>query len=312
VPIDACLLPFRGKIVADGIFSEPREPLTKKAAEELEQKYWKVRKAGKLIWQFPKPRRRAPAKAKTPPKTTASGSISLPAPTAKQAEYLSFIYHYMDMSGISPSEGDMQKFFEVAAPTVHQMVVRLEEKGFIFRKQGVARSIVLHPAIVAAMEDADGPEQTKGPLLLYTFKVEVEDYVGEVFMTGDWSLYDLAQTIIDCVDFMFDHPFEFLDNIESPYDSKKRYSLFADMDMPMNDDVPDPGVKKIMISQVFQEGTEMVFHFDYGDDWWMLITCTSIKEAKQVKRRARHVRELTGTPPVQYPPCEDDDWDEEE
>lgn len=42
--------------------------------------------------------------------------------TAKQGQYLSFIYYYTKIHGVAPSEADMQRYFGVSAPSVHQMV----------------------------------------------------------------------------------------------------------------------------------------------------------------------------------------------
>ena len=61
--------------------------------------------------------------------------------TYKQGQYLAFIYNYAVMFGNAPAEADLQQFFEAAAPTVHQMIVKLEEKGFISRIPRQARSI---------------------------------------------------------------------------------------------------------------------------------------------------------------------------
>jgi len=36
---------------------------------------------------------------------------------------------------------DMQRFFRVSPPTVHQMVLKLEERGFITREPGKPRTI---------------------------------------------------------------------------------------------------------------------------------------------------------------------------
>ena len=63
--------------------------------------------------------------------------------TAKQGQYLAFIYWYTKLNRQPPSEKDMQLYFEVTAPSVHQMVLTLEKKGFIRRQPGKARSIQL-------------------------------------------------------------------------------------------------------------------------------------------------------------------------
>jgi repressor LexA len=41
----------------------------------------------------------------------------------------------------APAESDIQLFFRVTPPTVHQMILKLEENGFIARVPGQARSI---------------------------------------------------------------------------------------------------------------------------------------------------------------------------
>lgn len=61
--------------------------------------------------------------------------------TEKQGQYLSFIYNYTMINGRPPAEADIQRYFRVTPPTVHQMVLTLEQKGFIERVPGQARSI---------------------------------------------------------------------------------------------------------------------------------------------------------------------------
>ena len=61
--------------------------------------------------------------------------------TQKQGQYLAFIYNYTKINGRPPAEADMRRYFRVTPPTVHQMVLRLEEQGFIAREPGRARTI---------------------------------------------------------------------------------------------------------------------------------------------------------------------------
>lgn len=61
--------------------------------------------------------------------------------TAKQGQYLAFIYHYTKLNRRSPAQADIQRYFEVSPPTVHQMVLTLERKGLISRTAGAARAI---------------------------------------------------------------------------------------------------------------------------------------------------------------------------
>ncbi len=63
--------------------------------------------------------------------------------TAKQGQYLAFIYNYTVMHGAAPAEADMLHFFGATPPTIHQMIPKLEEKGYISRVSRQPRSIKL-------------------------------------------------------------------------------------------------------------------------------------------------------------------------
>jgi len=63
--------------------------------------------------------------------------------THKQGQYLAFIYYYTRIHGRPPAEAEMQQYFRVSPPSVHQMVLTLEARGFIERTPGQARSIRL-------------------------------------------------------------------------------------------------------------------------------------------------------------------------
>jgi DNA-binding MarR family transcriptional regulator len=65
----------------------------------------------------------------------------LPRFTHKQGQYLAFIHAYTLVLGRPPAEADLQRFFSVTPPSVHQMVLALERAGLIHRQPGVARSI---------------------------------------------------------------------------------------------------------------------------------------------------------------------------
>ncbi|MGB4781946.1 LexA family protein [Candidatus Methylomirabilis sp.] len=63
--------------------------------------------------------------------------------TPRQGQFLAFIYYYTKVNGRPPAEADMQRYFEVSPPSVHQMVVTLERRGYIARVPGQGRSIRL-------------------------------------------------------------------------------------------------------------------------------------------------------------------------
>ena len=63
--------------------------------------------------------------------------------TRTQGQYLAFIYYYTKVNQRPPAEADIQRYFMVTPPAVHQMVLVLERKGLIARESGRARSIRL-------------------------------------------------------------------------------------------------------------------------------------------------------------------------
>jgi DNA-binding MarR family transcriptional regulator len=63
--------------------------------------------------------------------------------TPKQGQYLSLIYYYTKIHGLPPSEADMQRYFRVSPPAVHQMILTLEARGFIERVPRTPRSVRL-------------------------------------------------------------------------------------------------------------------------------------------------------------------------
>ncbi len=132
----------------------------------------------------------------------------------------------------------------------------------------------------------------------YHFKIQYDRFTAELAVDERCFLHALAQLIIKAVGFDFDHAFEFCNNLRDPYRSTERYTLFADI----GEEADDPGVKRTPVSVVFRPKRKMLFHFDYGDDWFFLVTCTAVKEtATPGKRRLRKILSTRGTPPEQYP-----------
>ncbi len=69
--------------------------------------------------------------------------ISAPPFTEMQGQYLAFIHLFQKLHRMSPSEADLQRYFRVTPPSVHQMVLTLERRGLIHRTPRQARSITL-------------------------------------------------------------------------------------------------------------------------------------------------------------------------
>jgi len=76
-------------------------------------------------------------------KSGAARSLSGQSFTEKQGQYLAYIYAYTRLHRRPPAEAEMQQYFRVSPPSVHQMVLTLERAGFIRRKPRIARSIEL-------------------------------------------------------------------------------------------------------------------------------------------------------------------------
>jgi DNA-binding MarR family transcriptional regulator len=61
--------------------------------------------------------------------------------TKLQGQYLTFIAMYMKLHRRPPAEADIQAYFQVTPPSVHNMIVTLERRGLISKTPGAARSI---------------------------------------------------------------------------------------------------------------------------------------------------------------------------
>jgi DNA-binding MarR family transcriptional regulator len=66
-------------------------------------------------------------------------------PTRQQGQFLAFIREYMMRNevGVAPTHAILQQFFNLTAPSVNAMLIRLEKRGFIRRVPGKARAIEL-------------------------------------------------------------------------------------------------------------------------------------------------------------------------
>lgn len=75
--------------------------------------------------------------------------------TQLQGQYLAFIRAYTVIHRRPPAEADMQAFFRVTPPSVHQMVLKLEQRGLIERTPGVARSlrVLVKPEALPLLRD---------------------------------------------------------------------------------------------------------------------------------------------------------------
>jgi len=74
--------------------------------------------------------------------------------TKLQGQYLAFVVAYTKLNRRPPAEADLQRYFGVTPPSVHNMIITLERRGLIRRTPGRARSIevLVAPADVPALD----------------------------------------------------------------------------------------------------------------------------------------------------------------
>jgi hypothetical protein len=79
------------------------------------------------------------------PKKNSAALRSPGAPTRQQGQFLAFIREYMmrNQAGVAPTHAALQRFFNLTAPSVNSMLIRLERRGFIRRIPRKARAIDL-------------------------------------------------------------------------------------------------------------------------------------------------------------------------
>jgi Mn-dependent DtxR family transcriptional regulator len=85
--------------------------------------------------------------------------------THLQGQYLAFIYYYTKIHRVPPAETDMQRYFRVSPPSVHEMVKTLERRGFISREPGKPRTIrvLLSREELPELESDDEPPDESRP-----------------------------------------------------------------------------------------------------------------------------------------------------
>jgi Mn-dependent DtxR family transcriptional regulator len=61
--------------------------------------------------------------------------------TRKQGQLLAYVYWYTKIHRIPPSENEVAAFVEVRGPSAHQMILRLEEGGYLSRIPALPRTL---------------------------------------------------------------------------------------------------------------------------------------------------------------------------
>ena len=124
------------------------------------------------------------------------------------------------------------------------------------------------------------------------------------------SLEDLAEAIVGAFDFDFDHAFGFYSKLKGRYhESEERYELFADLGAA---DEGVRGVRRTRVSTAFPAvGKEMLFLFDYGDQWAFKVALIGLGQVEPGASYPRVVKQVGEAPP-QYPGLDEDEAMEDE
>ncbi|SDH91132.1 IS1096 element passenger TnpR family protein [Roseospirillum parvum] len=133
----------------------------------------------------------------------------------------------------------------------------------------------------------------------------------DIELPGSQSLFRLAEGIVAAFDFDMDHAFGFYSGLTGADLMEKlpKYELFTDMGM---NDNGAQGVKKTPVASAYADiGSQLIFLFDYGDEWLFHTEVIGFGE-KVPRRRYPRVVASVGEAPLQYPDPDDDDWDDED
>ena len=244
--------------------------------------------------------------------------------TARQGQYLAYISLYRKLHRYSPSETEIAKHFRVSPPSVHQMIVKLEEKGLITREPGVPRSVRVRVPKSAIPDLEDGGEEEEaavavchaekagsGPTRLYTLQVFLlggpvpKKFAGKeisrkIQIRGDQTLEALHRAIFKAFDRWDEHFYEFQFG-KGPHDPEgKRYVLPEMLEQEGQGPTIAGDVTRTAIDSLgLKVDQPFGYWFDYGDDWWHQIDVVAIDE-KVPKGQYPKVTRRVGKSPPQY------------
>ena len=184
--------------------------------------------------------------------------------TETQGQYLAFIYNYTVMHGQPPSEVDMERFFRVTPPSVHQMVLRLEEKGLISRVPRKARTIQVLvppeqlPILKHRRETVAKKTTSKAPI--YQLKVTLDEsrppIWRRILVPGNVTMEHLHYVIQVAMGWTNSHLHQFI--VGQTYIGEPD----PDYGFEMKDE------RRVKLDQVAPgEGFKFRYEYDFGDSW---------------------------------------------
>jgi len=147
---------------------------------------------------------------------------------------------------------------------------------------------------------------------IHLIKAILSDWYGHVrgmpyrtlAVPEEFTLYSLAEAIVDSFNFDFDHAFGFYNNIKRWTVSDEGYELFADI----GEESEFNGVKRTKVNEVFSEiNKKMLFLFDYGDEWHFIVELKGIEASKEDAKYPLVV-ESVGEAPPQYGEMDEEEY----
>ena len=135
---------------------------------------------------------------------------------------------------------------------------------------------------------------------LYLFKVALQKFSCRIALPGRATFATFASSILDAVGFDDEHQYSFeFENdmgvdVRIVDDAAPEYNTFFCEDATVG-------------SVSLNEGAEMQFLYDFGDCWTFSVELESISEPDEQMKHPK-ITGRKGTPPVQYPYDDDDDW----
>ncbi|MBN1870375.1 MAG: hypothetical protein JW847_07375 [Candidatus Omnitrophica bacterium] len=134
---------------------------------------------------------------------------------------------------------------------------------------------------------------------------EGKNIMRRVAVSGNKSLYHLAQVILGAFDFDCDHCFGFYGDIHKHPGKEQTeiYEAFVDAHVEPTSELAK-SVERTKITTAFNEvGKKMLFMFDYGQDWRFVVELKEIQ--KESTEKLPKVLCSVGVAPPQYPSQEE-------
>jgi hypothetical protein len=139
---------------------------------------------------------------------------------------------------------------------------------------------------------------------IFRFRAKLGTVWRDFDIDGSDTLENLAVAILDVFKFDCDHCYGFYSKLKgNKSKSDEVYELFADQEEG-SPNQNAKGVQETIIEEVFSPKKQMLFLFDYGDNWEFLLTCNGIVEPEPGVAYPR-ITGGKGEAPEQYPPYED-------